>query len=76
MSITIYSTPSCVYCKMLKDYLAQRNIAFQEKDVLTDLKAREEMVEKSHQLGVPVVDIDGQVFVGFNRTAIAKALGL
>lgn len=76
MKIKIYSTPSCVYCKMLKDFLNQKNIPFEEADVLHDLKAREEMVQKSHQMGVPVTDIDGQIFVGFNRSEIAKAAGI
>lgn len=61
---------------MLKDYLTQKNVPFEEADVLHDLKAREEMVQKSHQMGVPVTDIDGQIFVGFNRSEIAKAAGI
>lgn len=76
MTVKIYSTPSCVYCKMLKEYLKQKNIPFEDADVLSDLKAREEMVQKSHQMGVPVTDIDGQIFVGFNRSEIARALGI
>lgn len=74
--IIIYSTPSCVYCKMLKEYLMSRNISYEEKDVATDLAAREEMIRKSHQMGVPVVDVDGEIFVGFNRAEIAKKLGI
>ncbi|MGC9611148.1 MAG: glutaredoxin family protein [Minisyncoccia bacterium] len=74
--IIIYSTASCVYCRMLKDYLKGHNISFTEKDVADDLKAQEEMIHKSHQTGVPVVDIDGEIFVGFNRQEIAKKLGI
>lgn len=76
MTIKVYSTPSCVYCKMLKDFLEEKHISFQEFNVMEDLKARDEMVQKSNQMGVPVVDIDGQVFVGFTKPEIAKALGI
>jgi glutaredoxin-like YruB-family protein len=76
MKIIVYSTPSCVYCKMLKEFLKKNSVPYEEKDVSADLKAREEMVTKSHQLGVPVVDIDGEIFVGFNRAEIAKKLGI
>ena len=75
-NIIIYSTPTCVYCKMAKDFFAKNNITYKEFNVAEDLKAREEMVNKSHQLGVPVIDIDGQLFVGFNRSELAKALNL
>ena len=57
--VMIYSTPTCVYCKMAKEFFAKNNVAYEEHDVASDLKAREEMVSKSHQLGVPVIDIDG-----------------
>ena len=75
-NITIYSTQTCVYCKMAKDFFAKNKIQYKEINVAEDLKAREEMVGKSHQLGVPVIDIDGQIFVGFNRSELAKALDL
>ena len=74
--IIIYSTPSCVYCKMLKEFLRGHNISYDEKDVAGDLESREEMIRKSHQMGVPVIDIDGEIFVGFNRSEIAKKLGI
>lgn len=74
--VIIYSTPTCIYCKMTKDFLEKNNAEYEEHDVASDLKARSEMVEKSHQLGVPVVDIEGEVFVGFDKAGIAKALGL
>ncbi len=76
MSVIIYSTPSCVYCKMLKEYLSSRKVSYEEKNVASDLAAREEMIEKSHQMGVPVIDINGEIFVGFNRAEIAKKLGI
>ena len=76
MSVKIYTTPSCVYCKMAKEFFGKNNVQYEEHDVSVDSKAREEMLEKSHQLGVPVIDINGQVIVGFNRVEIVKALGL
>lgn len=74
--ITIYSTPTCVYCKMTKEFLQKNSIPYEEFNVAEDDKAREEMVQKSHQLGVPVIDIDGEIFVGFNRAELEKSLGL
>ena len=72
--IIIYSTPTCVYCKMAKQFLASRNIPYEEMNVAEDMKAREDMVNKSHQLGVPVIDVDGKIFVGFDREGLAEAL--
>jgi len=75
-AVTIYTTPTCVYCKMAKEFFRQNNINYTEKDVATDAKARQEMVDKSHQLGVPVIEIDDEIFVGFDRGALAKALAI
>lgn len=61
---------------MAKDFFQKNNIQYEEFNVAEDVKAREEMVEKSHQLGVPVIDIDGEIFVGFNRAELAKALNI
>jgi len=73
-SITVYSTPTCVYCKMAKEYFKSKSIAFTEYNVAEDDSKRDEMVTKSGQLGVPVIDIDGKIFVGFNKPEIEKAL--
>lgn len=75
-NITIYTTPTCVYCKMTKEFLTQHNIAFTQKDVSTDDAAREEMIKKSSQMGVPVIDIDGQIFVGFDKEGLIQALNI
>ena len=75
-TITIYSTPSCVYCKMAKAYLTDKHIPYTEKDVQFDIAAREEMVRKSEQLGVPVIDIDGTIIVGFDKPRVDELLGL
>ena len=74
--VTVYSTPVCPWCHKAKDFLKANNIEFEDKDVSTDDAARNEMQEKSGQLGVPVLDIDGTVIVGFDQEAIKKALNL
>lgn len=75
-TIKIYTTPTCVYCKMAKEFFKKNNLSYQEFNVAEDEKAREEMVHKSGQLGVPVIDIDGKILVGFNESELKKALGL
>lgn len=61
---------------MTKAFFQEKNITYEERDVATDEAARKEMMDKSHQLGVPVIDIDGEIFVGFDRGALSKALGV
>lgn len=73
-TIKIYSTPTCVYCKLAKDYFTSKGIGYTEVNVAEDDAARDEMVEKSGQMGVPVIDIDGKIFVGFNKPEIEKAV--
>lgn len=72
--ITIYSTPTCVYCKMAKAYFVENNIKYEEKDVKVDGAAREEMVKKSGQLGVPVIDINGAIVIGFDKQRISELI--
>lgn len=74
--LTIYTTPTCVYCKMTKEFFNQNNVSYEEKDVSIDNKARDEMVEKSGQLGVPVIDIDGQIIVGFDKEKLSELLSI
>jgi glutaredoxin-like YruB-family protein len=74
--VIIYSTPTCVYCKMAKEFFVKNNVPFEDHDVSANMKAREEMIGKSHQLGVPVIDIEGEIFVGFDRQGISEALGI
>ncbi|MBI2591128.1 MAG: glutathione S-transferase N-terminal domain-containing protein [Candidatus Brennerbacteria bacterium] len=75
-TIKIYTTSSCVYCKMAKEFFKTNNVQYEEYDVAVDEKARNEMVEKSHQLGVPVIEINGEIFVGFDKSALLKALNI
>ena len=74
MSVTLYSTPSCVYCRLAKDYFRQQGIAFTEYNVAADQRKAEEMMRKSGQMGVPVIDIGGRVIVGFNKGEVERAL--
>ena len=74
MSVTVYSTPTCGFCHQVKAYLDQRGVPFAEHDVSRDRAAAMEMVRLSGQQGVPVVVIDGQVVVGFNRPQIDRLL--
>lgn len=73
-NIKIYTTPSCVYCKMAKQLFEKHGAAYFEVNVAEDEQAREEMLAKSHQMAVPVIDIDGQIFVGFDRASLEKVL--
>lgn len=74
--VTIYSTPTCVYCKMAKEFFKKNNVAYEEHDVASDLAARKDMFDKSHQMGVPVIDIDNNIVVGFDQKTIENLLGL
>jgi len=75
-NVTIYSTPTCHFCHMAKEFFKSNGVAFTDYDVATDLDKRKEMVEKSGQMGVPVIIIDDNLTVGFDKPKIAKALGL
>jgi glutaredoxin-like YruB-family protein len=74
MSVLVYSTPTCPWCHKVKDYLKERNIAFDDVDVSLDAARVDEMFKKSGQMGVPVIDINGTIIVGFDQLAIDEAL--
>ncbi|MEM4240009.1 MAG: Uxx-star family glutaredoxin-like (seleno)protein [Candidatus Woesearchaeota archaeon] len=75
--VKVYSTPTCPYCHMAKDYLKEHKIKFEDINVAENPGAAKEMVEKSGQMGVPVIIIDEkEVIIGFDRGALKKALGL
>ena len=75
-NVTMYTTPSCVYCKIAKEFFKENNIKYTELNVAEDNEAREEMVEKSGQLGVPVIMVGDQVIVGFDEDKISEALSI
>jgi glutaredoxin 3 len=73
-TITIYSTPTCAYCKMAKEYLEKKNIPFTDIDVSVDQQKAEEMVAKSGQFGVPVIDVGGKIIVGYDKRKLDEYL--
>lgn len=74
MKIKIYSTPTCTYCHKAKDFLKEKGIEFEDIDVSADTAKAQEMIDKSGQMGVPVLEINGKILVGFDKEAIEKAL--
>lgn len=74
-NVIVYSTPTCPYCHKVKDYLKQKNVTFTDFDVASDKEARDAMVKKSGQMGVPVIDVDGEIVVGFNPGKLDALLG-
>jgi len=74
--VKIYSTPTCPYCVTLKEFLKEHNIEFEDIDVSQNGGAFREMVAKSDQTGVPVVEIEGQIIVGFDKEKISKLLNI
>jgi len=72
--ITIYSTPTCPYCKRAKDYLTQKGITFTDYNVGEDREKAKEMIQKSKQMGVPVIVVDDEVIVGFNQAKLDSLL--
>lgn len=74
--ITIYSTPTCHFCNLAKDFFKEKGLKYTEYNVATDLEKRQEMVEKSGQMGVPVIDIGGEITVGFDEEKVSELLRL
>ena len=72
--VVVYSTPTCPYCKRVKDYLSQKGIPYADINVAQDREKVKEMVDKSGQMSVPVITIDGEIVVGFNQTLLDKLL--
>ena len=72
--VKIYTTPTCAYCHAAMEFFKEHSIAFEEFNVFTDLKAREEMIQKSGQMGVPVIDVKGQIVIGFDRGRLMELL--
>jgi len=75
-TIKIYSTPTCGFCKQAKEFLAENNVPFEDYNVAADAEKRNELVEKSGQMGVPVIDVDGQILIGYDRATLAKLAGI
>lgn len=75
-NVTIYTTPTCGYCKMAKEFFAANNVAFTEHNVGEDLEKRKEMIERSGQMGVPVIFIEDDMVIGFDKPRLSDLLGL
>jgi len=74
MNVIIYTTPTCVYCKMTKEFFKQNNVEFSEKNVAVDASARDDMIQKSGQMGVPVIDVNGKLVIGFDKLKLSELL--
>jgi len=72
--VVVYSTPNCPWCKKAKEYLTQKGIAYREYNVADDRDKAKEMIEKSGQMGVPVITIDSEIIIGFNQAKIDSLL--
>lgn len=76
INIVVYSTPTCPFCIRAKQYLKENNIQFTDYDVGSDPTKAQEMIKKSGQMGVPVIDIDGKIVIGFDKEKIKESLGI
>jgi len=74
--VRVFSSPMCPFCYVLKEFLKEKGIEFEEIDVSKDEKARDEMIKKSGRLEAPIVEIDGEIVVGFDKEKICKLLGI
>ncbi|NCO04557.1 MAG: NrdH-redoxin [Candidatus Magasanikbacteria bacterium] len=75
MSVIVYSTPTCPFCHKAKEYLQEKHVKFEDINVAEDMERQQEMIEKSGQMSVPVLDIHGTVIIGFDVQKIDLALG-
>jgi glutaredoxin 3 len=74
MKVKIYSTPTCPYCRMAKEYLKEKKVAFEDLNVAADKAKAQEMIDRSGQMGVPVIDVGGKLIVGFDKEELEKLL--
>ena len=75
-AVTIYSTPTCHFCQMTKNFLKEKGIGYTEYDVAHDLAKRQEMIQKSGQMGVPVIFVGDEMIIGFDQEKLASSLSL
>jgi glutaredoxin-like YruB-family protein len=74
--VNVYSTPTCPWCKRAKQFFTENGVEFKDFDVAAAVAARKEMIDKSGQLGVPVIEIDGEIIIGYDEPKLKKALAL
>ena len=70
----IYTTPSCVYCKMAKAFFIENEVEYEEKNVATDMQAQQDMIHKSGQMGVPVIDFGDEIIIGFDKSRFQEKI--
>ena len=75
-NVIIYTTPTCQYCHAAKEFFKQHHVEYKEVDVSVDAHAAQEMIEKSGQMGVPVIEVNSEIIIGFDRVALKEALGI
>ena len=75
-TVTIYSTPTCHFCQMTKDFLKEKGITYTDYDVASDLEKRQEMIQKSGQMGVPVIFVGDDMIIGFDQARLSSTLGI
>lgn len=75
-NVILYTTPSCVYCRAAKEFFKDHHVSYEEKDVARDESARNEMVKKAGQLAVPVIDVGGEIIIGFDKGRLSALLGI
>ena len=76
MHVIVYSTPTCPFCKQVKAFLSDNSIVFEDIDVAVDTDRAQEMIQKSEQMGVPVIDIEGEIVIGFDEPRLRAILEL
>jgi glutaredoxin-like YruB-family protein len=76
MTVKVYTTPACPYCFTLKEFLKENNVSFEDIDVSKDTKARDEIIKKTGKMEMPIIDIDGEIIIGFDRGKIVKLLDI
>ena len=74
--VMVYSTPTCPYCVRAKQFLKDNSIEFEDINVAVDHEKAQEMVQKSGQMGVPVIDVEGEIIIGFDRDKLKSSLGV
>ncbi len=74
MTVITYTTPTCSWCKKLKEWLSKNRIKYEDRDTTEESQWRDELLEKSNQLAVPVIDIDGQIIIGFDEKKLTELL--
>ena len=74
--VTIYSTPSCTYCHKAKEFFKEKGIKFEDHDVSADAARRTELIDLSGQMGVPVITVDNDLVIGFNKPVLSQLLGI